>query len=399
MQLSSKDPDIQTILSWIRDQRIDLEPDFQRGEVWNVSKKQLLIDTILRNWQMPPIFIIIDDHSLMKNVLDGHQRLTAIYQFSQNEFSIDGYLHPLRQDIKEFDGLFFRNLPERERRKFLDFSIRIFEISNHERDEPFELFYRLNEGVKLTPAERRNTFYGALKGQVKRVVEFWESISLGPDQLGFANARLAYHDVIARTLILLEKRDLSRKLTDKEITERYRRESGVNDEAVSAIRQISVGLSHALQNNNNLKFSPRHKRLSKPTLFSILYFFGNLQLQGNFTIDEETIQKFLFVIFEMHVHLSAGDRPVEMTRNEELLYELFEFYRYRSSTSVNDARALLIRDYFINFVWDYLGFMEQSDTRYSLRNIATIYKSQNQSSEDLFFEILQAMEWGRNARS
>lgn len=204
MQLSSKDPDVQTIISWIRDERIDLEPDFQRGEVWNLSKKQLLIDTILRDWQMPPIFIIVDEETLTKNVLDGHQRLTTIYQFCRNDFPVNGFLQPQNDLIHSLDGRYFRDLPERQRRKFLDFSIRVFEITHHERDEPFELFYRLNEGVKLTAAERRNTFYGELRGQVKRLVDFWEEIGLDSEKLGFANARLAYHDVVARTLIHLE---------------------------------------------------------------------------------------------------------------------------------------------------------------------------------------------------
>lgn len=395
MQLSSKDPDIQTILNWIADKRIDLEPDFQRGEVWNTQKKQLLIDTILRGWQMPPIFIIIDEHSLLKNVLDGHQRLTTILQFWRNEFPVNGHLHPHSPNIKQLDGLYFRSLPERQRRTFLDFSIRIFEITNHLRDEPFELFYRLNEGVKLTAAERRNTFYGALKAQVKELVDFWEDIDLNAETLGFANSRLAYHDVIARLLIHLEKSDLSRKLTDKEITERYRDEKGVSDFIIQSVRSISVGLVHALQSASLSKHQNRYKRFSKPTLFSLLYFLSELHLRENFLIEEEPITKLLDLLFSLNLDHSQGNYSEARSAPEKFLHEIFEYYRYRSSTSVNDARALIIRDYFLNYAWTYLELDQEKQRRQKIILIANSYLVQH-GGEDLLFIKLQNYRWGVN---
>lgn len=397
MQLSSKDPDIQTILNWITDDRIDLEPDFQRGEVWNLSKKQLLIDTILRDWQMPPIFIIIDEESLKKNVLDGHQRLTTIYQFSRNEFAVNGYLQPQSDGIQNLDGMLFRSLPERQRRKFLDFSVRVFEITNHQRDEPFELFYRLNEGVKLTAAERRNTFYGALRGQVKKLVDFWDEIGLDSTKLGFANARLAYHDVVARTIIHLEKRNLGRKLTDKEITERYRDETGAPLSIVDSVRYVSVGLKHALEYPTIRSLPSSYKRFSKPTLFSLLYFFASLHQEQDFVIEEEPIIEFLKLLFDLNHHHSRGTQLPDLNNKDSLLFEFFGFYRYRSSTSVNDARALIIRDYFINYAWQNLGFIMSPRVNALIEDIATEY-SKLRAGEDAFFGILQANGWGSNER-
>lgn len=393
MHLSSKDPEIQTILNWIADKRIDLEPDFQRGEVWNMAKKQLLIDTILREWQMPPIFIILDEASLIKNVLDGHQRLTTIYQFWTNEFPINGYLQPINDSISALNGMYFRNLPERERRKFLDFSIRVFEITNHQRDEPFELFYRLNEGVKLTAAERRNTFYGELRGQVKQVVEFWEEIELNVEKLGFANARLAYHDVVARTIIHLEKGSLSRKLTDQEITERYRRQRGANKFIVDSVRYVSVGLNHALDNCRYLNLPSKYRKFSKPTLFTLIYFLANLHQQYNFTIEQEPIEKLLSLIFDLNYRSVNSSEQTYSNRKFSLLHELYGYYRYRSSTSVNDARALIIRDYFINFAWDYLGLMEEPKLRELIHQIASEYMDDH-IGEDALFAILQKWKWG-----
>ena len=58
MRLLPSDPDIETIVSCIKSGDIDLQPDFQRGEVWSMTKKQRLIDSVLRDWHEPPIHVI-----------------------------------------------------------------------------------------------------------------------------------------------------------------------------------------------------------------------------------------------------------------------------------------------------------------------------------------------------
>ena len=43
MHLTPSDPDIATLHRKIRQGRLDLQPNFQRGEVWGKAKKQRLI--------------------------------------------------------------------------------------------------------------------------------------------------------------------------------------------------------------------------------------------------------------------------------------------------------------------------------------------------------------------
>lgn len=95
--------------------KYELNPRYQRrGDVWDNEKQSFLIDTILKNYPMPPIFLhqrIDADTGLTKyDVIDGKQRLTAIIRFLKNEI-------PLPQDYdvgpfgdERLNGLFFRNL-------------------------------------------------------------------------------------------------------------------------------------------------------------------------------------------------------------------------------------------------------------------------------------------------
>jgi uncharacterized protein with ParB-like and HNH nuclease domain len=56
-------------------------PDWQREEVWDRSKKQELIDSILRGWKLPKFYFLkIQDEPEEFEVVDGQQRITAIFE-------------------------------------------------------------------------------------------------------------------------------------------------------------------------------------------------------------------------------------------------------------------------------------------------------------------------------
>ena len=73
--------------------KYNLSPAYQRrGDVWDEDKKGFLIDTILKNYPIPPIFLHqrIDEEtgSTMYDVIDGKQRLTAIVDFLTGNLSL-----------------------------------------------------------------------------------------------------------------------------------------------------------------------------------------------------------------------------------------------------------------------------------------------------------------------
>jgi len=90
MRLLPSDPDIETIVGRINKNDLDLQPEFQRGEVWGTAKKQRLIDSILRDWHIPPIHVIENTDTARQEVLDGQQRLAANRDFAPGEFPVHG---------------------------------------------------------------------------------------------------------------------------------------------------------------------------------------------------------------------------------------------------------------------------------------------------------------------
>ena len=76
MKCQTTDLEIETLVNRIKNGDMDLQPDFQRGEIWTIQKKKKLIDSILRGWKVPPIHVVPNEYSV-DEVLDGQQRLVT----------------------------------------------------------------------------------------------------------------------------------------------------------------------------------------------------------------------------------------------------------------------------------------------------------------------------------
>ncbi len=92
--------------------RIFLEPEYQRqGEVWNTYKKQLLIDSLINSFDIPKLYFHEFDKALRLDgalrkyaIVDGKQRLTAIWDFMDGKFPLSDeieYLRDPRVKLKE----------------------------------------------------------------------------------------------------------------------------------------------------------------------------------------------------------------------------------------------------------------------------------------------------------
>ena len=189
MKMNPWEPDLRTVVERIDNDDIDLQPEFQRQEIWSPSKKKKLIDTILRGWSIPPVFLVVRNDGRM-DVLDGQQRLAAIRDFVQNAFSIDGRITPLDQHIAELHGKYYRSLDAADKRLLDQYTLRCFRITDYLPDEPSELFYRLNQPSMLTAGEQRNAFYGPAREQLKNLVAEFEAGDNSKKTIGFSNARL-----------------------------------------------------------------------------------------------------------------------------------------------------------------------------------------------------------------
>jgi len=329
MKLSPWEPDLRTIVDRIDGDDIDLQPDFQRQEVWPLVKKKRLIDTILRGWSIPPVHLVVTADNRME-VLDGQQRLATVRDFLHGEFAIDGHITPLDTRILALDGKFYRSLDPGTRRTIDQYSIRCFRITDYLPDEPSELFYRLNQPTMLTAGEQRNALYGPAREQLKILVREFEQLGNDKKTIGFSNARLAYDDIIARVLFFLERGSFSTKGTEALISERFRNRNHFPDDVMERSRRSIRMFSTARDSVVSL-------RLNKASLLSWLLFFARFRNSGpaesfmaSFHNTEKTISNRNFVpgaiaVFHDRASLRVTDVSSVVYRDFALWYAYFFF--------------------------------------------------------------------------
>jgi len=74
---------------------VDFNPDYQRELVWNNENNEKLIESIFNRVDIGKFVFIHLGYSLpiMYEILDGKQRLTALYRFFTDQFTYKGYYY------------------------------------------------------------------------------------------------------------------------------------------------------------------------------------------------------------------------------------------------------------------------------------------------------------------
>lgn len=336
MRLIPSDPDLETVVGRIQDGSIDLQPDFQRGAVWSRTKQQLLIDSVLRNWYIPPVHLVrtTEDEQI---VLDGQQRLRAIHEFVRGSFGVAGDADPPSEEVKALDGLRYDELPPQVRRRFDRFTIRVFEVVDYNTAEPYELFFRLNQPTPLTSAEKRNAFFGAPRDQVAELASVASLSGMTQERIGYSNARLAYEDVLARFVWTLELGTLAEKVTANRVTQRFRKEEAF-EENIMALAHESVLAFFQLQS-----LGRKEIRLNRAMTYSWLCLAARGILAGE-SMDHLDSLVADVEILRNNLKRSADDHDAYLESANQVDRLAFLILNDRASARVNDVSSVLLRD-------------------------------------------------------
>lgn len=84
-----QDVSIKRVYDWYRNGLLKVDRKYQRKLVWTIDDKTALIDTVLHQYPLPLIMLVGDDRDTsIKIVMDGLQRLEAIFAFIENKYQI-----------------------------------------------------------------------------------------------------------------------------------------------------------------------------------------------------------------------------------------------------------------------------------------------------------------------
>lgn len=154
---------ISTLSEMIKEQ-IKLNPEFQRRDIWTISKRSRFIESIIMNVPIPPVFLGEDEYGKYV-VLDGRQRLTAVHEFLLNSYKLEGLKVWDELNNHSYHDLQKKGLDKAILRRFIPAVIILKESSA---EVKYDVFDRLNTGgVVAAPMEIRNAIY---RGEFNRLL-------------------------------------------------------------------------------------------------------------------------------------------------------------------------------------------------------------------------------------
>jgi len=150
------------IVDFVRTRRwLNLNPEYQRRLVWDRQKKSLLIESLLMNVPIPPVFLFEYDLNRYET-MDGQQRLNTIVDFYANRFKLSGLKKWYMLNGRTYDDCPPRIRSGLDRRR-LSATILLAESSSSGStglDIRRTVFERLNTGgLNLNPQELRNCLF------------------------------------------------------------------------------------------------------------------------------------------------------------------------------------------------------------------------------------------------
>lgn len=152
---------------------LELKPPYQRNPVWQEKQQAALMDTILRGFPVPELYLQTEvdaDGEEKYVVVDGQQRIRACLAFIEGDV-------PLGEESGTLAGSYFEDLTEDQRRQVFQYKFVVRELPALSDPEIRDIFGRLNRNnIALNAQElRHSTYWGEFITTMEELAsnDFW----------------------------------------------------------------------------------------------------------------------------------------------------------------------------------------------------------------------------------
>ena len=167
MKTSPTNKKVRELIGLVTDKKLLPRPEFQRRLVWSRDNKNSFLDSVLRNYPFPEIYVADGDVDLETGegtqlLVDGQQRVTTLIQYFRGDPELKLTIVPA-----------YRELLEEGKKAFLQYDVAVRDLGAVSREEIIEVFKRINAtSYSLIDIEINNAVYaGAMKSFAERVSE------------------------------------------------------------------------------------------------------------------------------------------------------------------------------------------------------------------------------------
>ena len=311
---------------------INPKPPYQRGIVWSKSQKQLFVDSILRGFDIPKLYLrTTTDQSYQWEIVDGQQRLRAIWEFLQGEYSVSDEADPV--EGRQIAGRFFDDLSVRDKDRFTSYPLSIVEFGEATDQEIEEMFIRLQNGVPLNSAEKRH----AISGKVRDFINSLASKHrLMTDSVYIPRRRYSHDEVVAQ-MLLVELHKGPTKVRHEQLRRMYiekRKTFSKTSAEASKVKKVMNFLAKA--------FPEKSPYLTKVNLLSLYLVVS--EAIGKYSLSQRTEDfRRWFIGFERR-RKENEDKPEDEISEEMASYQQAVQQQTADLPSQETRRNILLKD-------------------------------------------------------
>lgn len=138
---------------------LDMNPEYQRGNVWDLEDKRNLINSIFNNVDIGKfVYVYLPYKKNMPGyeILDGKQRIATIVEFFENRFS--------------FKNKAYSELSWKDKSHFKNYPISIAKIENATKRQKLLYFLKLNTGGRLVDHKHLEYVQSLYDEEVKHIL-------------------------------------------------------------------------------------------------------------------------------------------------------------------------------------------------------------------------------------
>ncbi|MEH2026842.1 DUF262 domain-containing protein [Nostoc sp.] len=274
--------DLQTVFDLMRrydNNKLIIDPDFQRNLVWTQEKKSKFIESLILNFPLPPLCVnqTVEGKYI---IVDGLQRITTLHEFVNDEFNLTG-LEALT-DLNDYNFSNLKELPGDYQTRIEDKQLYIYIIKpSVPAKVVYDIFNRINtSGTYLERQEVRNGIFSGKSTQLLKQLSEKDYFKRAIDY-GISPKRMKDREAILRYLafkIFDYEREYQGKLSDF-LDNAMKKINLMTDEEIEIlkkdfIRVMNLSYEFFGKKNFRLPAAERRGRINIAIFESVSYFFS-----------------------------------------------------------------------------------------------------------------------------
>lgn len=302
---------IAEIFQKINSDNLILDPDYQRNEVWHISKQISFIESLFMGIIIPPIYVVeMAGHSILDTkkyeVVDGKQRLTTIKNFLQDNLILDKNYLEYYGDL--YHGENFSKITLKNGEKVNTVLSSILDIyvitSNSPAETKYDIFARLNKGAEPLKVNeiRKAIFHSKVTQLVDKYInerignkeniakDYLELFSVNDikrfnDYGRFYRSIAFYYNTDTNSCIVKNYNSRPKQMIDNILQSFQKKEISLNEDIIEKILDNTIELVKLFKENPDKEYL-----IDACIAFSILDW-SKLKKNINKIVNDENIKK------------------------------------------------------------------------------------------------------------